>query len=265
MGNGFVDWFGRSYKGIIVALVAIMAATLVVLATQHVNSSRADAGATPRPIPTFSSAASRLGALTVPDSAQVLIIGDSYAQGTGASNDAAKWTTILAKDQGWDAVVDGIGGTGFTWGGGDDGQAGNVYSARIKKHAQDPSLKPSLVILEGGQNDYRADAADLTHAVADDVASVRAAWPAAQVIVVGPAAPEPLATDIERMDTSVQAGAIRAQAFSINPRATKWFDEKNSPGFNFDGAHVNDGGHALIAQKIGEALDQFTEGADPTF
>ncbi|WIA96397.1 SGNH/GDSL hydrolase family protein [Curtobacterium sp. MCBA15_004] len=57
MGNGFVAWFSRSYKGIIVVLLAIMAAALVALAMQHVSSSQAASGRAPRPAPTFSSTA----------------------------------------------------------------------------------------------------------------------------------------------------------------------------------------------------------------
>nr|WP_279218417.1 SGNH/GDSL hydrolase family protein [Rhodococcus erythropolis] len=263
MGN-FISWFERSYKGIIIVLVAIMAITLVVLAMQQVNASKPAAGAEPGPVPTFTSKAS-IDPLQLPKNPQVLVIGDSYAQGTGASSDAARWTTLLAEDQGWDAKVDGIGGTGFTWGGGDDGKDSNQFSTRIAAHAKDKNIAPALVILEGGQNDYRADASDLVAAVKEDVQAVRAAWPDAEVIVIGPAAPEPLATEIERMDTSVEAGARAADAYSINPRATKWFNDENSAQFNFDGAHVNDGGHKLIAAKVGEALDQFTVGADPTF
>lgn len=265
MGNGFIGWFARSYQIIIVALVAIMALLLVVLAFQHINESKPAVGAEPGPVPTFTSGVRGPGPLTIASGSQVLIIGDSYAQGTGASSTATQWTTLLTKDRGWNTVLDGIGGTGFTWGGGVDGTDGDTYSTRIAAHAKDTNLNPALVILEGGQNDYRADAADLSKAVTDDVAAVQAAWPTSKVVVIGPAAPEPLATDIERMDTSVQSGARAANAYSINPRATKWFTVENSPGFNFDGAHVNDGGHKLIAQKIGEALDQFEQGVDPTF
>lgn len=264
MGNGIVDWFSRSYKGIIVGLVAIMAIMLVVLAMQHVNASKPAAGAEPGPIPTYTSTV-KLDPLKLPKNPQVLIVGDSYAQGTGASSEANRWTTLLADTQGWDAQVDGIGGTGFTWGGGEDGKDGETFSARIAQHAKDGTINPALVILEGGQNDYRADAADLAAAVKKDVQAVRAAWPKTEVIVIGPAAPEPLATDIERMDTSVEAGARAADAYSINPRATKWFNDDNSAQFNFDGAHVNDGGHKLIAAKIAVALKQFELGEDKTF
>lgn len=262
--DSFIVWFSRWYKGIIFGLAAFGVAMLVVLATQHVNGAVA-AGATAGPIPTFSSAPTGPSPLDVPSGSKVLIVGDSYAAGTGASSERTRWTSILERDQHWDVTVDGVGGTGFTWGGGTDGTDGDTFAARIAEHASNENLNPALVILEGGQNDYRADAGDLSSAVADDVSAVKAAWPGAQVVVLGPAAPEPLATDIERMDSSVQAGALRAGAYSINPRTTKWFTAENSPKFNFDGAHVNDGGHELIASKIGDALDQFAKGGDATF
>lgn len=55
MGN-FTTWFARSYRAIIIVLVAIMAVMLVVLAMQHVSSARVSANAVAGPIPTFSSA-----------------------------------------------------------------------------------------------------------------------------------------------------------------------------------------------------------------
>jgi lysophospholipase L1-like esterase len=56
MGS-FISWFERSYKAIIIVLVAIMAVTLVILAMQHIEASKPAAGAEPGPIPTFTSAA----------------------------------------------------------------------------------------------------------------------------------------------------------------------------------------------------------------
>lgn len=263
MGNSSttVQWIDKNVKLLCLGALAVGVAALTVIAFNSVANTAAADGTQPGPVPTFgASAATPTPALSIPAGSDVLLIGDSYAEGTGASSTATAWPALLGTQQGWNMTVDGIGGTGFTWGGGADGSAGQTFSARLAQRATDPNLTPELVILEGGQNDYRADAKDLTAAVAADVDAAKAAWPNAAVIVLGPAAPEPLASSIERMDTSIEAGAQRAGAYSINPRAGQWFTTANSPEFDFDGAHVNDGGHSLIAQKIGEAMAAFGEG-----
>lgn len=93
MGNGFVDWFSRSYKAIIVVLVAIMAVALTVLAVQHVNVPLA-AGATPRPIPTYGAES----AVTT-----FAVVGDSVTAANSPDIDAGRagdgsWTYYANRD-----------------------------------------------------------------------------------------------------------------------------------------------------------------------
>lgn len=75
MGS-FINWFERSYKVIIVLLVAIMAAAMSVLALQHVASSTAASGAEPRPVPTFGT--------TAEARVKVSILSDSHAYNAGS-------------------------------------------------------------------------------------------------------------------------------------------------------------------------------------
>ncbi len=94
MGNGFVAWFSRSYKGIIVTLVAIMAVALSVLAIQHVNSPVSAAGTTPRPIPTFDS---------TPRVTNFAVVGDSVTAANSpdiavARTGDASWTQYANAD-----------------------------------------------------------------------------------------------------------------------------------------------------------------------
>jgi lysophospholipase L1-like esterase len=95
----FIGWFERSYKGIIVVLVAIMAVMLVILAVQHVDASKPAAGTVAAPVPTFTSTPTTQ-TLTVKrdgdDPLNVLFAGDSLTGGLYSSTqDAAfKWRML---------------------------------------------------------------------------------------------------------------------------------------------------------------------------
>lgn len=78
----FISWFERSYKGIIVVLVAVMAIMLVVLALQHINASKPAAGAQAGPVPTFSSAVSA--------STTFAVVGDSVTAANSPDIDAGR-------------------------------------------------------------------------------------------------------------------------------------------------------------------------------
>lgn len=191
----------------------------------------------------------------VPAGSQVLLIGDSYALGSGATDrETGRYAAVLSATFQWNTTIDGIGGTGFTWGGGADGTANNQYVNRIASHATNPDMKPKLVILQGGQNDHRAKAEDLQLATTQAVTAVKTAWPEASILVVGPTAPQPLASKLARIATPIDSGAAEAGAFSLNPIRENWFTTANSPGFDFDKSHVNDGGHKHMADMIAAGI-----------
>lgn len=243
-------------RAILLAIVMAVVITGAVVAAGSIPNGGAHHAA-PESTPT----ASATPGLHVPAGSSVLVIGDSYALGVGASGQDKRWASLLSESERWDTTVDAVGGTGFVWGGGPDGDARQDYASRIALLARTQTLRPDLVILEGGQNDIKANDEQLTRAVTLTVRMVNAAWPAAEVVVLGPAAPEPLASQLDRLNTSVERGALLAGAYSINPRRTEWFTSENSPRTNYEGSHVNDKGHALIATKTEQAFRRFADGA----
>lgn len=210
--------------------------------------------ATPTPEP----AAPALSAL--PAQASVLIVGDSYSEGYGADTPASGYASLLAQQSGWTATIDAAGGTGYTWGGGEGGRAGREYPARIAKLALDPAVKPALVVLQGSQNDYRADAATLREAVSATIAQVKAAWPDAQVLLLGPVAPQPLGTNIAPTNSAVAAAAKAANVPFIDGVAGRWITEANTAQYGLDdGSHLNQAGHAYLADKTKQAIAAVTK------
>ena len=189
--------------------------------------------------------------IEVPADPNLLIMGDSYTQGFGAADEAAQgWAPLVREGLGWNGTIDGIGGTGWTWGGADDGIDPNKYTDRIARLASD-GYTPNVIIFQGGQNDYRVPFAEITDTVANTIDQARTAWPGVQVIVMGPSAPMPLGETTLGANNAIVAGALRANAAIINPLARQWFTAENSPLYAFaDGAHLNTAGHRYLADKV---------------
>nr|WP_302053597.1 SGNH/GDSL hydrolase family protein [Nocardioides panacis] len=145
------------------------------------------------------------------------------------------------------------GGTGFTFGGGVSGEAGQDYLTRVRALAGTPT-QFNVVVLEGGQNDLRADRSQLLRDTGQVIAAVHEAWPGAVIIVLGPCAPQPLQHVLADTAAAIDAAARAAGAYSVNPAARKWFTDANSPGYDFDHTHVNSAGHAYIAQRLVQAV-----------
>jgi lysophospholipase L1-like esterase len=158
-------------------VAAAMAIFLVVVA---VNGSRpSNVAAVPEVMPTIKSDA--VGPLTIPESPDVLIMGDSYLAGHGIeSSGQPTFGPILADTMGWtNYQIDALGGTGFAInvGGGD-------YPTRLAERPAEPT--PNLVILQGSVNDVKADPAAVTSAVSTSVSTIQSRWPDAQIVIVTP-------------------------------------------------------------------------------
>lgn len=188
--------------------------------------------------------------ITVPPEPHLLILGDSYTEGYGAEDPEEQGWAYLATDQlGWDVQVDGVGGTGFTY----DGPNGlpQSYDDRIAALIADGSFAPNVVVLQGGQNDYRAAPAELRAAVVAEVEQLRAAFNGVQIVIFGPAAPQPLGDQLRSQDDAIRAGADQAAVPYISPVSEGWLTTENSGEYGFsDGAHLNTAGHAYLAQRF---------------
>lgn len=246
MGNGFVIWFSRWYKGIIIGLATFGVAMLVVLAMQHVSGS-AVAGETAGPIPTFTS---------TPDVRPVAaFLGDSYTHGTGASSPAKRWTSIVAAKEGWQEVNDGEGGTGYVATSGVEGCGQTVCPAYADRVSDLVKQQPDVVVVAGGQNDFGKfgnDPEGVTAAVNDVYSALRAALPHARIIAVGPSIP----SDVDAPATGLDR-AVRDASKSIGATYVSLLDpDVITPNMlRPDKQHVEDDGHAAIAARVIAALN----------
>jgi lysophospholipase L1-like esterase len=113
-------------------------------------------------------------------------IGDSYSQGTGASNQGTRWTALLSRQMGWAEENFARGGTGYLIEAKPE-QCGKDacpnYAAMIPEVV---ASKPDLVIVAGGRNDSGLPKADRDAAIVDFFAALRGALPNTPIAVVSP-------------------------------------------------------------------------------
>lgn len=194
---------------------------------------------------------SSIAKIVMPAEPRLLIMGDSYTEGFAAEAPRENgWAYLTAAALGFPSVIDGVGGTGWTTGTGVDGTEANRYSDRVARMATD-GYNPNIVIVQGGQNDYRLSTQDTTDAVVSTIAQMREAWPGVQVIVIGPSAPQPLGETHTNANRAITAAAIQSQAAIINPIGRDWMTDENSPGFSHtDGSHLNTAGHRYLADQV---------------
>lgn len=193
---------------------------------------------------------------TMPAEPRLLILGDSYTLGTNAKPTTDGYAYRLSRNLGWPTEVDGVANTGFTWGGGGNGDEGNDYINRILRRADAGSFVPNVLFMQGGQNDHRAEPTDLFNKVAETIDTAREAWPGIQIIVMGPSQPMPGGKLLQRVSSPIGQAAGAAKVPFISPLNGRWFTDKNSPGYYGDenGSSLNNAGHAYLAGKILEAL-----------
>ncbi|MDV8023650.1 SGNH/GDSL hydrolase family protein [Rhodococcus sp. IEGM 1330] len=192
----------------------------------------------------------------LPRDPRLLILGDSYTLGSNARPETDGYAYRIARSLGWPNEIDGVANTGFTWGGGSNGDENNDYINRIQRHADSGGLKPNVLLLQGGQNDYRSEPTDLFNKVAETIAAAQQVWPEVQVIVMGPSQPMPGGKLLQRVSSPIGQAAGAARIPFIRPLGGKWFTDKNSTGYSGDGngTSLNNEGHAYLAGKVLEAL-----------
>jgi lysophospholipase L1-like esterase len=196
----------------------------------------------------------------LPAHAKVLIVGDSFTQGFGATDQKKdSYAKLLVDANGWDARIDGVGGSGYFWGGGKDGHGGMRFVERLAEHAADPDFVPDLVIFQGSSNDYRANLYQMIDAVYLTVDETRRLWPDAQIAMIGPSLAYPNGENLREMNGALSRAADNRDVPFIDALNARWLNSTNSPGYAFtDGSHLTTPGHAFLASKVKEALDAKT-------
>lgn len=186
-----------------------------------------------------------------------LFLGDSYSAGTGASRAANRWTSLVARSLDLQEENYARGGTGYLTTTTLAEACGLDYCANYLEmlgEASDEGVKPDVVFVAGGQNDFaafEADPAAVTDAVNEVYESVRSTFPDARIVAVGPSTPTeitPLVTTFVEVVSEAAEGVDATFVSLTEP------DVLTEDMLAEDGVHVLDAGHEAIAARVEGAI-----------
>lgn len=182
------------------------------------------------------------------DATRVAFYGDSYTLGTGASDPALRWSSIVCDERGWNEFNPSVNGLGF------------VNNRAIFGDGDLPSMviadDPDVVFITMGLNDnfsYERAADAIRIQITTDFTRLKQQLPGARFLVV-----EPFWYTDERPG-SVEAiiGWVKDAAAAIDADyiagASRWI-EGHPEWMASDGLHPNDEGYAAMAERMNEEL-----------
>lgn len=186
------------------------------------------------------------------DGPLVAFYGDSYTLGTGASDQANRWSTVISEERGWREFNPSVNGLGFI-----------NHRDRFGEDSGDlPSLiiaeRPDIVFVTMGLNDafsYDREAERIHTQIDTDLHRLKDALPDARFIVVEPfwytdERPKAIETIIGWVaDAATDIGA------DTIPGASHWI-EGHPEWMASDGLHPNDDGYREMARRMDTELER---------
>ncbi|STX04937.1 SGNH/GDSL hydrolase family protein [Kocuria rosea] len=174
-----------------------------------------------------------------PDS--IAFLGDSFTVGTGASSRFSRWTSLIAKNNGWIELSYGLGGTNYNSAG--LFANGQPYYDRM---ADLIISDPEIVVVSSAGNGVRTE--DQEEGVNRTFRELRSALPDAQIFAVSPfhwhgEFPEAKVPFGEQVKKGVEA--VGGEYLDIGHPLETRFD-----AISKDNIHPNDMGHRIIANAV---------------
>jgi lysophospholipase L1-like esterase len=181
-----------------------------------------------------------------PDGPLVAFYGDSYTLGTGATDPAHRWSTIICEQRGWREFNPSVNGLGFV---NNRRSAPDLPRLIVDQH-------PDIVIVTMGLNDnfsYATAGTGIRDQIQADLAFLAGELPDARVIVVEPF----WYTDARPGSVDVIIGWVREAAADIDADwiagASRWI-EGHPEWMAADRLHPNDDGYAEMARRMDSEL-----------
>jgi lysophospholipase L1-like esterase len=180
------------------------------------------------------------------DGPVVAFYGDSYTLGTGATDPAKRWSTVICDRRGWVEVNPSVNGLGFV----------NNRTSGVDLPGLVIDADPDIVFVTMGLNDnfsYGRVGEGIRDQIDADFERLTTALPDARFIVV-----EPFWYTDERPDSVeviidwVHEAADRIGADWV-PDASHWI-EGHPEWMAADGLHPNDSGYAEMTRRMESAL-----------
>lgn len=188
-------------------------------------------------------------AFITPEPTKIVVIGDSYTEGTpqgglGDNNWASlAWRQLRKEGAQIAPKVVATGGSGYVTA----GTVGETFADSVRSAV---TADDDVVVVFGGSNDVTVPLDEEYQAIRDTLAMVRQQAPRARVVVIGPVRPIP---DDDRELVAVR-DAIRTEADAmgatfVDPIAEGWF-VGDSGLIGPDAVHPTDNGHSYMAQRL---------------
>jgi acyl-CoA thioesterase I len=177
----------------------------------------------------------------------LLIVGASYTAGWGATNPRDDYAERLAAELGWPTEITAEPGAGYL------SRGNNGHDSFRQQIASLPSsLRPGLVIIQGGRDDIGQPAAKERAAVAATIAAIRAKFGDPQIVMVGDIpATVPVASNAVATNNLIAQIAMHEHAVFIDPIREHWMTRADARAFRSHiPGHPNNAGHAYIAQRL---------------
>jgi hypothetical protein len=184
--------------------------------------------------------------------AKALFFGDSWTAGYGATPVTRGYAYLTGQALGWDYKVNGVNGTGYLKPG---SHKTRTYLGRIGALAPDSGMQ--VVVLQGGLNDESQSLSQLPDAASAAVDLLRAKYPEAVIVMLGPgAAILPADENLRAVDSMLQLVAQRKGLAYISPLSAAWITPDNySSVIDVAAAHhPSTTGHAYLARRTVAAL-----------
>lgn len=184
-----------------------------------------------------------------PEPARVVVIGDSYTDGSAeGGNGPAGWPTLI-QQRFPDASVQAFaaGGAGYVAASPVTGQS---FVNLAAEHAEPDA---DVFVIFGSRNDG-GDPDAVGAAATEVLTGLRSAAPDAALLVIGPPwVSADVPGGVERNRDAIQAAAAAVGATFVDPLAEGWFFDDPSL-IGGDGVHPTDAGHVYMADRIEPAL-----------
>lgn len=173
--------------------------------------------------------------------------GDSYMQGSGASETSMTAFRTMCELLGLDSHPDGVGGAGWI-----NSTSGSATS-RITTNAPKLSRTPAFIFLDLGYNDYGSDLNAVGAAMDTAIAAAKAAYPTAKIIGFGPATPLGETPQLQNLKVKMQEryNAVGVPMIDV----ANWVNADNKSRYTgTDQVHPTALGHAYIGALKAQAV-----------
>ncbi|MGW0036393.1 SGNH/GDSL hydrolase family protein [Gordonia sp. NPDC003376] len=196
--------------------------------------------------------------VTMESQKSVLVVGDSFAGGTGDPQ-IAVYPSLLGDAMGWNVLLDAQGATGYVSNGSQatgGRKVGKRQRAIDRLDADAAQFNPDIILIDVGRNDLGVRPEIIENFVQQYFSRLRTIWPKKEIVVIVPSYVTPrVAENGVAFRKTLEAAASDYDLRLIDPVREGWYQGVNVDGLlGPDGVHLNAKGNIYYTNRIMESL-----------